>query len=251
MVQDFAKQRTRTPLAEPEPKPSPSTQGLLLTGLLTGIAVGLFISLLVYLSGVLPPAPGQNSVLASNADRTVTPAQTITAEGSSAGADNGVSVEQEREAARLQLEFYQELPNYEVVVDASPVSASSPSSPSVAAANTTTTTPATGNADANAQQSSAPASEPTSGPAADITPTTTGMFMLQAGAFRQQTAANAQASRLLALGLDARVRQETLPGRTLFLVQAGPYNSRDEMMQAERLLRNNSIESMRITLSQP
>jgi hypothetical protein len=73
----------------------------------------------------------------------------------------------------------------------------------------------------------------------------------QAGAFRQQTAASAQANRLLAIGLDARVRQEALPGRTLFLVQAGPYNTRDEMMQAERLLRNNSIESMRITLSQP
>lgn len=75
--------------------------------------------------------------------------------------------------------------------------------------------------------------------------------MLQAGAFQQQSAANAQANRLLALGLDTRVRQEDLPGRTLFLVQAGPYDSRDEMMQAERVLRNNSIETMRITLSQP
>ncbi len=54
MVQDFAKQRTRTPLAEPDPQPSSSSVGLLLTGLLTGIAVGVFISLLVYLSGVLP-----------------------------------------------------------------------------------------------------------------------------------------------------------------------------------------------------
>lgn len=75
--------------------------------------------------------------------------------------------------------------------------------------------------------------------------------MLQAGAFQQQATANAQLNRLLGLGLNARVHQENLPGRTLFLVQAGPYSSRDDMMQAERVLRSNSIDSMRITLSQP
>ncbi len=245
MVQDFAKQRKRTPLAEPEPKPSASGQGLLLTGLLTGIAVGLFIGLLVYLSGVLPPAPGQENTLADNGDRPVTPAQAETsADTDGAGNDSDLSVEQEREAARLQLEFYQELPNYEVVVDATPVNA--PRQPAQTAATPTTTTPSAGD-----QADEAPATAAATTPAPEVTPASTAMFMLQAGAFRQQTAANAQANRLLALGLDARVRQETLPGRTLFLVQAGPYDTRDEMMQAERLLRNNSIESMRITLSQP
>jgi cell division protein FtsN len=76
-------------------------------------------------------------------------------------------------------------------------------------------------------------------------------FMLQAGAFQQQNTANAQLNRLLGLGLNARVHQENLPGRILFLVQAGPYASRDEMIQAERVLRSNSIDSMRITLNQP
>lgn len=238
MVQDFAKQRTRTPLAEPEPQPAASSLGLLLTGLITGIAVGLFISLLVYLSGVLPPAPGQGNAMAGNGERTVAPTQAETDAD-----DSDLSVEQEREAARLQLEFYQELPNYEVVVDATPVNA--PRQPATTASEPAPTPAAGEQADETTSTTAA------SDPMPEVPPASTAMFMLQAGAFRQQTAANTQANRLLALGLDARVRQETLPGRTLFLVQAGPYNSRDDMMQAERMLRNNSIESMRITLSQP
>lgn len=240
MVQDFAKQRTRTPLAEPEPQPSTSSVGLLLTGLLTGIAVGMFISLLVYLSGVLPPAPGQTNDIA----REVTPAELATTEDSTNGDDGDLSAEQEREAARLQLEFYQELPNYEVVVDATPVNA--PEAPATAAdSSATATQPVSG------QRSVPDTATPAAASETEVASATTAMFMLQAGAFRQQTAANAQAARLLGIGLDARVRQEDLPGRTLYLVQAGPYSTRDEMMQAERLLRNNSIESMRITLSQP
>lgn len=243
MVQDFAKQRTRTPLAEPEPQPAASSLGPLLTGLFTGIAVGLFISLLVYLSGILPPAPGQDNAMAGNGERVIAPAPGQTVDDNSAGADSDLSVEQEREAARLQLEFYQELPNYEVVVDATPINA--PRQPTTAASEPASTQ------SVSDQASETPSATAASEPVAAVTSATTAMFLLQAGAFRQQTAANAQANRLLALGLDARVRQETLPGRTLFLVQAGPYNTRDEMMLAERLLRNNSIESMRITLSQP
>jgi cell division protein FtsN len=242
MVQDFAKKRTRTPLAAPEPKPSASSLGLLAIGLLTGITIGLFISLLVYLSGVLPPAPGQNDELVRNENGTTMPAQDVSGADSSDASNNGVSVEQEREAARLQLEFYQELPNYEVVVDATPINAPRPQTMTASEPAATTQTE-------NEQTTDNQASESAPDPVAR--PATTAMFMLQAGAFQQQTAANAQANRLLALGLDTRVRQEDLPGRTLFLVQAGPYNSRDEMMQAERVLRNNSIETMRITLSQP
>ncbi|MEX0739364.1 MAG: SPOR domain-containing protein [Pseudohongiella sp.] len=246
MVQDFAKKRTRTPLAEPEPKPSTSSLGLLVTGLLTGIAIGLFISLLVYLSGVLPPAPGQDNALAGNAERAATPAEDVAS--TDGNGNGGVSAEQEREAARLQLEFYQELPNYEVVVDASPVNtpqARENITPATPQESPQETTPETTPETIAEQAPAVPVPDPVA------TTSTTGLFMLQAGAFRQQTAANAQANRLLALGLDTRVRQEDLPGRTLFLVQAGPYDSRDEMMQAERILRNNSIESMRITLSQP
>lgn len=283
MDQDFAKRRIRTPLAEPSAVPQPSSLGLLLTGLVTGIAVGLFIGLLVYLSGALPPAPGQAAAPANR--------QIETPEIAGADTAGGITQEQQREAQRLQLEFYQELPNYEVVVDVTPVSGSVPRTPPVVA------TAATVNATANPIQAenetavlesmdpgtdpSSPATEPVASevvassntldpvsaalleisnrPAAagDVNqvvaqaPSAGPSYMLQAGAFQQRETANSQLSRLLGLGLNARIREETLPGRTLFLVQAGPYASRDDMMQAERVLRSNSIDSMRITLSQP
>lgn len=274
MDQDFAKRRARTPLAEPSPPPPSSGVALLVTGLLTGIAVGLFIALLVYLSGVLPPPPGAADVAESGS-------------AVSDGSDGQLTAELEREAARLQLEFYQELPNYEVVVDATPIAGSTPRTPptvtatqiSAAPEPTPASTPAPEAASTSAGTSAAtsagatppavaqtPAATPepavTPAPAAataaaatpaaaPVSAVSTGRYLLQAGAFQQQPAALAQLNRLLALGLDARVRQETMPDRTLYLVQAGPYESRDEMIRAERLLRGNSIESMRITLSQP
>lgn len=245
MVQDFAKQRTRTPLAEPEPAPTTSSTALLLTGLLTGVAVGLFIALLVYLSGVLPPAPGQQAEVAQNRERNLETEQASTV-------DNGsgeLTVELEREAQRLQLEFYQELPNYEVVVDATPINV--PRRPATTAIQQEQPSTQDETSPADTTTSEPETAEPAPVATRETTPASTPMFLLQAGAFQQQGAANTQVGRLLGLGLEARVRQENLPGRTLFLVQAGPYNSRDEMMQAERVLRNANIESMRITLSQP
>lgn len=289
MEQDFAKRRPRTPLAEPSAVPQSSSIALLLTGLVTGIAIGLFIALLVYLSGALPPAPGQAEA----------PDNQQISPPSIAGADSngGLTQEQQREAQRLQLEFYQELPNYEVVVNVTPIAGAVPRTPAAMTVNpdgatgtaveadAAETSPAetvavlseaaepvtprndaviAASADSNtldpvsaalaeisnrtpANTAAEPASAPAPAAATDSGPT----FMLQAGAFQQQATATTQLNRLLGLGLNARIREETLPGRTLYLVQAGPYDSRDDMMQAERVLRSNSIDSMRITLSQP
>jgi cell division protein FtsN len=286
MEQDFAKRRTRTPLAEPSAVAQPSSLGLLLTGLVTGIAVGLFIALMVYLSGALPPAPGH--VVAPDSREIETP------DIASADSEGGLTQEQQREAQRLQLEFYQELPNYEVVVNVTPVEGAVLRNPAVAVASTdssplfetetalenspvvTDDTSAASPATDNTETQTAAAipvdvTDPVSAalleisnrapvvPAvpvqataqasaeADISPS----FMLQAGAFQQQATANTQLNRLLGLGLNARIHEETLPGRILYLVQAGPYDSRDDMLQAERVLRSNSIDSMRITPSQP
>jgi cell division protein FtsN len=284
MEQDFAKRRVRTPLAEPSPVPQPSSLGLLLTGLITGIALGLFVALLIYLSGALPPAPGQAPV----ADTRQIDTQPVSTASGNPGV---VTVEQQREAQRLQLEFYQELPNYEVVVDVTPVAGSTPRTPAVVSAGTAVNTQQSSAAIAESEttdalstaadiaiaatESATPGESPEADSTAELDPVSAALleisnraaantspppvpvassganFMLQAGAFQQQTTANAQLNRLLGLGLNARVHQENLPGRTLYLVQAGPYASRDEMMQAERVLRSNSIDSMRITLSQP
>lgn len=283
MEQDFAKRRTRTPLAEPSAVAQPSSIGLLLTGLVSGIAVGLFIALMVYLSGALPPAPGH--VVAPDSREIDTP------DIATSDSEGALTQEQQREAQRLQLEFYQELPNYEVVVNVTPVEGAVLRTPAVAVANTDNSpvvetgtavensvavtddtnaeSPATDNTETQiAAASPIDATDPVSAalleisnrapvvPAAVPAPATTAAdtvpsFVLQAGAFQQQATANTQLNRLLGLGLTARIREETLPGRTLYLVQAGPYDSREDMMQAERVLRSNSIDSMRITLSPP
>jgi len=244
MDQDFAKRRARTPLAEPGPQVQPSNVGLLMTGLVTGVAIGLFASLLVYLSGILPPSPGQPSVAQSGA--TDVRSAAVSVDDADTNEPQQLTIELEREAARLQLEFYQELPNYEVVVDVTPVYVAQPRTVQTPLPDTTRETES---AVATSLTTTTAASEPPATPA--IEPLQQGSFLLQAGAFQQQNTAEAQANRLIALGLSARVRPEFLTGRTLFLVQAGPYSTRDEMIQAERLLRSNNIETMRITLSQP
>ena len=222
MAHDFAKTRNKN-RTEPAPVPPPQpNKGMLLTGVLTGLVLGFFASFLIYLSGVLPP---------------------VTNSDPQADTDNAAAVlaaqqrrndELEQAAARLQLEFYKELPNYEVIVDNMPSAtsaANAPAAPSPVSASV-----------ANTQAASSPA------------PTATnqeqGSYMIQAGAFQQEASAQAQSARLSALGLEARIKKEALLGKTLFLVQAGPYSTRDQVTQAERLLRGASIDSIRIGLSQ-
>ena len=73
--------------------------------------------------------------------------------------------------------------------------------------------------------------------------------MLQTGAFQQRELAYNEMERLQGLGLQAVVRQESpTPGRTLFLVQTGPYGTSGELNSAERLLRTNNIRSVRLEL---
>lgn len=233
MEHDFAKRRARTPLAEPSPPPRASGLALLLTGVATGIVIGLFIGLLVYMSGMLPPPPAQTSSAETRDSQFLTDEQALTEE-------------LEREAARLQLEFYQELPNYEVVVDVTPVPAPE---------QRDNPPPAETDTPADTSNNTAPAATASTSDTAQAAPTpaslSTGNFLLQAGAFQQQSAASGQLNRLLALGLDARIRQENLPGRTLYLVQAGPYDTREQMLRAESTLRSNNIDTMRITLNRP
>lgn len=231
MAHDFAKSRNRRP---PEPRqkeappPSPS-KGMLVTGLITGLAIGFCSSFVLYYSGILPPL------------NVTTNDQASIDQGAIEAAQQKRTEELEAAAARLQLEFYKELPNYEVIVDNMPSAQSQASQTRTAAEQSTqsSTTPA--------QISAAIAAIP-----APVMQTQNGQpsYMLQAGAFGQEGAAVAQSMRLQALGLPARVKKEALLGKTLFLVQTGPYTTREQINQAERLLRGNNIDSMRIGINQ-
>ena len=219
MAHDFAKTRNKNRAeAAPPPPPQPS-KGMLMTGMLTDLVLGFFASFLIYLSGILPPVTNSDPQTAADNAAEVLAAQ------------QRRNDELEQAAERLQLEFYKELPNYELIVDNMPSAAAVTPSNTVAPAVTTTTLPAT--------------TQPTSTASPGQ-----GSYMIQAGAFQQESSAQAQSARLTALGLEARIKKEALLGKTLFLVQAGPYATRDQVTQAERLLRSASIDSIRIGLSQ-
>lgn len=249
MDQDFAKRRSRTPLAESNPPPKSSGLVILMIGVFTGVVVGLFIALLVYMSGQLPPPPGQS--WASDEGRSI---ETPGISGTASDSDE-LTDELQREAARLQLEFYRELPDYEVVVDVTPVEGAKPRGPQTTPAeeSQSNTAAATESSDSATRHEDTGTATVTATATATSPPPSlsSGSYMLQAGAFRQQNTASAQLNRLLNLGLSAQIRQENMPGRTLFLVQAGPYASREDMLRAEQILRSNSIDTMRITLSPP
>lgn len=236
MAHDFAKIRNKKRLepTPPTPPPQPS-KGMLLTGVLTGLILGFFASFLIYLSGVLPPIGGDNRQVDLSGDQAA----------EALAAQQRRNEELEQAAARLQLEFYKELPNYEVIVDNMPIASAVPSVAPPAAPSQAATAP---------QDTPAPSSTPVSEavaapPVAELTPSQ-GSYMIQAGAFQQESSAQTQSSRLILLGLQTQIKKEALLGKTLYLVQAGPYQTREQLTQAERLLRANNIDSIRIGLSQ-
>jgi len=109
----------------------------------------------------------------------------------------------------IQLDFYEELRTNEVIVDATPVDIETDT----------------------------------------IEPQVAGKgFMLQTGAYEQRASADNQLARLQTLGLSSVIKQQSVPGRTLYLVQSGPYSAGDQLSSAEKLLGNSNISSMKIEL---
>ena len=127
------------------------------------------------------------------------------------------AIEEPSGEQELELEFYHELKIWEVSVEGKPVEL-------------------TPEQIANHQPSNYVAAPPNAG------------FMLQTGAFQQKELAYQELERQLALGIKAIVRQEDSPGRTLYLVQSGPYSALRELSEAEQLLQKHNIQSMRISL---
>lgn len=191
MTQDFAKIRPE-PILERKPVAAPPAWSLMLTGGVVGVTVGVFASFLFYLSGNVPPL---------NTTQAPPPAVAYK-DGTQAPATQEAPAPQQA----VEFEFYRALPDYEVRVDATPVTIRDPKAPLAIS------------------------------------------VILQSGAFQQQELANNEMRRQQGLGLDARVRQEsTLPGRSLFLVQSGPYTTQGELDAAEQILRRNNIQSLRTT----
>jgi len=210
MTQDFAKIQPE-PILDRKPPVNQPTRSFLLTGMILGLVVGVFGCFLFYLSGRVPPLP--QAAEAAVVEDAVAEVAAVTAATE--------PVEEELDSnPQLELEFYQELPNYEVEVDTAPVEiAETQLAPQVL----------------------------TPSPQQNQTQQT--RYMLQSGAFQQRESAQYQKSRLETLGMTTTIKEQTLPGRTLYLVQSGPFFTRAQVSQAEQVLRDNSITSMRISLN--
>jgi len=190
VTHDFAKIRPE-PLLEKKPAQTPPAWSMMITGIVVGMALGVFASVLQYVTGKVPammPTP------------VAAPPMATTEPGS-----NDDTTGDDVQESGLQLEFYHELRNYEVSVDATPV-------------------------EINEAQADAPLEV---------------SYMLQSGAFQQEALARQEAERQQTLGLEVSVKREQLTGRTLYLVQSGPYLTQRQLDAAENTLRRNNIPSLR------
>jgi hypothetical protein len=190
VTQDFAKIRPE-PLLEKKPAQAPPAWSMMITGIVVGMALGVFASVLVYVAGYVPPINNGPQPAAMVADR----------DDSAAAASGNI----EGETPELRLEFYHELANYEVPVDATPV-----------------------------EINEASLDEPMAV-----------QYMLQSGAFEQRERATQEMQRQQSLGLEVAVVAEQLNGRTLYLLQSGPYRTQRQLDTAENLLRRNNINTLR------
>ncbi len=194
MTQDFAKIRPE-PLLEQKPASNPPAWSLMVTGVVLGITIGVFACVLLYLSGRVPPLSQPAVATAELANR------------ASADSEPGTPAESDPAETPLEYEFYRELQEYEVLVDATPVDLS--------------------------------AQDPNRRLERD--------YLLQTGAFERRELAETEQQRQAALGLNVFVKDPGIVGRSLFLVQSGPYRTQGELDNAETVLRRNSIPFLRLT----
>ncbi len=113
----------------------------------------------------------------------------------------------EEENPEVTYEFYQELEEYEVKVDSVPVALTPEQAPDAVLENP---------------------------------------FILQSGAFELRSSAENELQRQQLIGLEVVVKQQELVGRTLFLIQSGPYETSGLLTEAEQLLRRNGIPHIRL-----
>jgi cell division protein FtsN len=213
MTQDFAKIKPE-PLLERKPVATPPAWSLMFTGVIVGLALGVFGCFLFYLSGNVPPLninqPAANNTPPANQPPTLT-------------------APEEPAEEELQLEFYTELPAYEVSVNANPVELTAQQAGIAEVVSELT----------GLEVADTPAeTEETFDPG----------FILQSGAFQQFDSARTENDRQRLIGLDVNIKQQELLGRTLYLVQSGPYTSSSLLKEAEQLLRANNIPSLRMTI---
>jgi cell division protein FtsN len=123
-------------------------------------------------------------------------------------------------------DFYQVLPEAEVVIPDAELSAKAKAEQQARAAQGAT--PAT---------TTAPASTP-------ATPATAGRYVLQAGSYPDPKAADEAKAKLALVGFVAQVQPVTINGKTWHRVRVGPYASASDLEAAKKSLADSGISAI-------
>ncbi len=93
----------------------------------------------------------------------------------------------------------------------------------------------------------APPTAPSGAAPSGVTPESRGddraSYLLQAGAFRSSSDAEAMKARLALIGFEAKVLTAEVNGQTMYRVRIGPYAALDAMNRARARLAENGIEA--------
>ena len=193
MSQDFAKTR-KTPAKSSKKKParavsrSNTTENKPWNWFFSGLSTGILLCVIGYfLPAQLRPDQGVNSIVTN-------------------------PVDDEAEEPGTELDFYDYLPQAEVVVNVIPVEI----------------------AESALQEEANPLT-----------------YFLQAGSFLDPNDADELRAKLILLNLDTRVQAANLSGRTYYRVQSGPFVGRNSVDTAQNTLIENNIDPIRLRIPSP
>jgi cell division protein FtsN len=93
-----------------------------------------------------------------------------------------------------------------------------------------------------------PAAAPEGAPAAEAAGEAGVRLMLQVGAYKSAEDADAARARLALLGLDGKVTEVQVDGKTLYRVRLGPYGQLDDLNGIRRTLSENGMEPQLVHL---
>jgi len=124
-------------------------------------------------------------------------------------------------------DFYQVLPEAEVVIPDAELSAKAKAEQQAQAHTNAATTPA--------------ATSPASTPA---TAATAGRYILQAGSYPDPKAADEAKAKLALAGFSAQIQPVTINGKTWHRVRVGPYASASDLESAKKSLSDNGISAI-------
>ncbi len=100
-------------------------------------------------------------------------------------------------------------------------------------------------------QPAAPPEKPQA-PVREAKPEPVSTYMLQAGSFSRPAEADRQKARIALLGLSASIQKVTIQGRgDFYRVRLGPYASYSRMEDADRRLKGEGIQAIRLKVSRP